>query len=516
MIKKQDLIENNYYINTKYGIGQYKRKETFNNKIQYCFLYAQGTHYYADEEHLNEFYRYNYIGNNTPKLDSIRNKNSWKKRKNKSIVEAKKQANELLQIYKNRSNQEGFKFSKDTCLQKQFESSISFELSSGQKRCINEIKLDMESNRTMDRLLCGDVGYGKTELAMRAAFKAIQDHKQVIILTPSKILSGQHYSDFKDRFKNYDVKIALLTSQRNKKRTQLLQEIELGEIDIIIGTQNVLSYNIHYKDLGLMVIDEEHKFGVSTKDKIKKISSNIDILSMTGTPIPRTLNLTKLNIRNVSIIDTPPLNKKAPITESYSWNDNKIKFVINRELKRGGQIFVVDNNIKELYILKDKIETLVPNIKIAIVHGKMKADDIDNIMLDVLDKKYDLILASTVIEVGITVKNANTMIIFNAQNMGLAQLHQLRGRVGRSNNNIESYCILTYSNDKILDPIAKERLQIMCKNSCLGSGFKISERDAEIRGFGEIIGTNQSGHIANGIGMDYYIDILGECIKGIS
>lgn len=508
MVKKTELVEGNYYVMIRYGVCLYIGEKTLDNKgLFYCFMFDKGDPYYAQEGELNGFYRYGNVGSNPPKLSSLFNNTSWKRKKQRSMTEAREQAKELLKIYQNRANTKGFAFSKDTVLQEQFEKEVSFTLSDGQFRCMEEIKRDMESDKPMDRLLCGDVGYGKTELAMRAAFKAVQDRKQVLILTPSRILSKQHYNDFVERFKNYDIKIGLLTSQRNKKRTQLLKDIEVGNIDIVIGTQNVVSKCVKYHDIGLMVIDEEHRLGVATKEKIKAISANVDVLSMSGTPIPRTLNLTKLHIRDISIIDTPPANKKAPITESCPWNNNKIKSIIERELNRGGQIFFVDNNINELYALKEYIEKLIPRIKTGIVHGKMRQNEIDDTMENMLDKKIDLLLASTVIEVGVTVKNANTMIIFNSDMLGLAQLHQLRGRIGRKNDGTQSYCILTYPKKKHLEPTAKQRLKIMCENSYLGSGFKISEQNADIKGFGELIGLKQSGHLPD-VGMEYYIEML--------
>lgn len=511
MVKKANLEIGSYYVNEQYGICLYVGIKQFNNKNQYCFMFKDNRGYYSDTEHLNLFHQYGNVGGNPPKLDSLLSNKNWKRKKQKSLLNAKKQARELLEIYKNRANTKGFAFSKDTVLQEKFNKDIPFTLSKGQEKCMDEIKRGMESDRPMDRLLCGDVGYGKTELAMRAAFKAVQDKKQVVILTPSKILSKQHYNDFIDRFKGYNVRISLLTSQRNKNRTKLLKQIETGNIDIIIGTQNVVSKCVTYHNIGLMICDEEHRLGVATKEKIKAISANVDVLSMSGTPIPRTLNLTKLHIRDISIIDTPPANKKPPITEAYSWNNDKIKFIIERELNRGGQIFLVDNNINELYALKDYIEKLVPEIKMSIVHGKMRQNEIDNIMEDMLDKKIDLLLASTVIEVGVTIKNANTMIIFNSDMLGLAQLHQLRGRIGRGNNGTQSYCILTYPKKKHLEPTAKERLKIMCENSYLGSGFKISELNGDIKGFGELIGLKQSGHLPD-VGMEYYIEMLTQSV----
>lgn len=424
MVKKEDLVIGSFYVNSRYGICIYMGIKDFVGQLKHCFMFKDNRGYYVSDGELNGFYKYGNVGNNPPKLDSLISKISWRRKKQKSMAEARKQAKELLEIYKNRANTKGFAFSKDTPLQRQFEHEVPFTLSPGQFRCIMEIKRDMESDKPMDRLLCGDVGFGKTELAMRAVFKAVQNRKQSIVLAPAKILAHQHYVDFVERFKNYNIKIGLLTSKRNKERAQLLKDIANGNIDIIIGTQNVVSKCVKYHDIGLMVIDEEQKLGVATKDKIKAISANVDVLSMSGTPIPRTLNLTKLHIRDISVIDTPPANKKAPMTESYPWDNDKIKYVIERELNRGGQIFLVDNNINELYALRDYIEKLVPGIKIGIVHGKMRQNEIDDTMEYMLDKKIDLLLASTVIEVGITVKNANTMIIFNSQMLGMSQLHQ--------------------------------------------------------------------------------------------
>lgn len=513
----KDLRVGDFYVYSERGICEYAREDYINEDLYYLFYFKNKRKCYARAIDIeNKFYFY---ASNDKKvtLSCFDNKKSWQKKKSVAMLKIKEQSQELLEIYKKRSLMKGFKFSPDGLLQQQFEKDISFTPSDGQLRCVQEIKEDMESDKVMDRILCGDVGFGKTEVAMRVVFKAVQDKKQVVIVTPSKILSHQHFQDFTERFKNYNVNIALLDSKRNKKRTELLQNIKEGRIDVIIGTQNVLSDSVQYKDIGLMITDEEHKLGISIKEKIKKINTNIDVLSMTATPIPRTLNLaSNLHIRDISIIDTPPHNKIPAITQSMQWNGEKIKDIINRELSRNGGVFVVNNNILELYQLKEELLRLIPDLKIAIIHGKMKNIEIENTMIDILQHKYNLVLATSIIEVGITVKFINTIVICNAQNLGLAQIHQLRGRINRGNDNKKGYCILTYPKGVTLDEVAQKRLKIICENSELNSGLNIAREDLAIRGAGEIVGLRQSGYMVNSIGLDFYMDLLNKQLKEIS
>ena len=520
-MKIEDLVSGNYYVYTKYGVCQYVKPEIIKNygvdKQFYTFYFKNKRQCFLIKDQIDKcIFFYADKDKEDVKLSNMDNNKSWKKRKQKTMLEIKKQSEELMKVYKKRSELIGFKFSKDNDLQRKFEGDFPYELSDGQARSLNEIKADMESDKIMDRILVGDVGFGKTEIAMRAAFKAVLSCKQVIIITPSRILSHQHFQDFTDRFEGYNVNIALLDSKRNKKRTETLQKIKEGEIDVIIGTQNVLSDYVQYKNAGLMVIDEEHKMGIVTKDKIKKMKANIDILSMTATPIPRSLNLTNLHLRDISVIDTPPKNKIAPITKSMSWNDERIKFIINRELSRKGGVFIVDNNIIELYQLRDKLLKLIPDLKIAIINGKMKNNEIEDIMSNILDRKYNIVLATSIIEVGITIKFINTIIIYNAQNLGLAQIHQLRGRINRGNNGAEGYCILTYPKGTHMDDTAKKRLKIICENSDLNSGIDIAKEDMKIRGAGELIGLKQSGQMINKIGMDFYMSLMDKQLKELA
>lgn len=412
--------------------------------------------------------------------------------------------------------QHGFAFSKDSDWQKQFEESFPYTETQDQLRCIEEVKKDMESFKPMDRLLCGDVGYGKTEVAIRAAFKACLDQKQVAYLVPTTVLANQQYEAFKERMKEFPVRVELLNRFRTKKeQTAIIKKLKLGEIDIIIGTHRILSKDIAFKDLGLLIIDEEHRFGVKDKEKIKEMKNGIDVLSMTATPIPRTLHMSIVGIRDMSVIYEPPQNRRPVQTYVLEYDEEVVKEAITRELERSGQVFYLFNNVEQITRKTEYVSNLVPEAKVGFAHGKMSGRELEDIMLDFVNKKIDVLVCTTILESGIDIPNANTIIVENADRLGLSQLYQIRGRVGRSEK--QAYAYITYKPDKLLSEVAEKRLRAIKEFTEFGSGFKIAMRDLEIRGAGSILGEFQHGHMDE-VGYDMYCKLLEEVInetKGI-
>ncbi len=412
--------------------------------------------------------------------------------------------------------QHGFAFSKDSDWQKQFEESFPYTETQDQLRCIEEVKKDMESFKPMDRLLCGDVGYGKTEVAIRAAFKACLDQKQVAYLVPTTVLANQQYEAFKERMKEFPVRVELLNRFRTKKeQTAIIKKLKLGEIDIIIGTHRILSKDIAFKDLGLLIIDEEHRFGVKDKEKIKEMKNGIDVLSMTATPIPRTLHMSIVGIRDMSVIYEPPQNRRPVQTYVLEYDEEVVKEAITRELERRGQVFYLFNNVEQITRKTEYVSNLVPEAKVGFAHGKMSGRELEDIMLDFVNKKIDVLVCTTILESGIDIPNANTIIVENADRLGLSQLYQIRGRVGRSEK--QAYAYITYKPDKLLSEVAEKRLRAIKEFTEFGSGFKIAMRDLEIRGAGSILGEFQHGHMDE-VGYDMYCKLLEEVInetKGI-
>ena len=405
----------------------------------------------------------------------------------------------------------GFSFSKDNELQIDFENQFGYELTKDQQRSVDEIKMDMEKPQPMDRLLCGDVGFGKTEVALRGAFKAILDHKQVAFLCPTTILSMQHFKTATERFKNFPVEIALLnrfTSPKEKKR--ILKEVKEGKIDLLIGTHRILSKDVQFSDLGLLVIDEEQRFGVKQKEKIKEYRETIDVLSLSATPIPRTLQMSLMGIRGLSKIDTPPKNRLPVQTYVVEKNDTLIKQVIERELARDGQVFYLYNHTDRIANVAYKIASTVPNAKVAIGHGQMDKNELEDVMLRFMNKEFNVLICTTIIETGIDIPNANTMIVEDADKFGLAQLYQIRGRVGRSERG--AYAYLLYKKDKAIQDDALKRLKAIKEFTELGSGYKIAMRDLSIRGSGDILGGRQAGFIDD-IGFEMYMKILQDAIN---
>ena len=420
-------------------------------------------------------------------------------------------ADRLIELYAKRMSSPGFAFSKDNELQIDFENQFGYALTIDQQRSVDEIKLDMEKPQPMDRLLCGDVGFGKTEVALRGAFKAILDHKQVAFLCPTTILSMQHFKTATERFKNFPVEIALLnrfTSSKEKKR--ILKEVKEGKIDLLIGTHRILSKDVAFNDLGLLVIDEEQRFGVKQKEKIKEYRETIDVLSLSATPIPRTLQMSLMGIRGLSKIDTPPKNRLPVQTYVVEKNNTLIKPVIERELARDGQVFYLYNRTDQIANVAYKISSTVPNAKVAIGHGQMDKNELEDVMLRFMNKEFNVLICTTIIETGIDIPNANTMIVEDADKFGLAQLYQIRGRVGRSERG--AYAYLLYKKDKSIQDDALKRLKAIKEFTELGSGYKIAMRDLSIRGSGDILGGKQAGFIDD-IGFEMYMKILQDAIN---
>ena len=399
----------------------------------------------------------------------------------------------------------------DTEWQKEFEGKFPYIETDDQLRCIDEVKADMENEKPMDRLLCGDVGYGKTEVAIRAAFKAVMEGKQVAYLVPTTVLAKQQYQTFKERMKDYPVTVELLNRFRTTKdKNRIVKELKLGDVDIVVGTHKLLGKEVEFKDLGLLIIDEEHRFGVKAKEKIKQYKANIDVLTMTATPIPRTLHMSVVGVRDMSVIYDPPQNRKPVQTYVLEYDEEVIKEAITKELERDGQVFYIYNRVEDIMLKADAISRLVPEANVGYAHGRMTGSQIEEIMEDFVDKKINVLVCTTILESGIDIPNANTIIVENADRMGLAQLYQIRGRVGRSDR--QGYAYITYKKDKVLAEEADKRLKAIREFTEFGSGFKIAMRDLEIRGAGSLIGEIQHGHLEE-VGYDTYCRLLDEVVK---
>ena len=450
----------------------------------------------------------------SPKLNKL-GSSEWEKTKKRISQNVAELAQRLVALYSLRSEDIGFAFSKDTPYQLQFEDDFDYDLTPDQKKAVDEIKQDMESAKPMDRLLCGDVGFGKTEVAIRAAFKAVVDNKQVAYLCPTTILSQQHFKTFKKRFRNYPVRIEVLNRfvppQEQKK---ILQDLKDGNVDILIGTHRLLSKDVVFKDLGFLIIDEEQRFGVQHKEKIKELRTGIDVLSLSATPIPRTLQMSLIGVRSLSQLDTPPMNRMPVQTYVVEKNFNLIKEIIQREVARDGQVFYLYNNVKNIYATATKLRNEL-DMEIGIAHGQMDREEIEDVMMRFTNNEYQVLVCTTIIETGIDIPNANTIIIEDADKFGLSQLYQIKGRVGRSDR--LAYAYLLYSPQKQLSEIATKRLKSIKEFTQLGSGYKIAMRDLTIRGAGDMLGPQQAGFIDT-IGIDMYIEMLHDAIneqKGI-
>ena len=420
-------------------------------------------------------------------------------------------AKDLVELYAARQNQEGFVYGIDTVWQKEFEEMFPFEETEDQLLAIEAVKRDMESSKIMDRLICGDVGYGKTEIAIRAAFKAVQESKQVVYLVPTTILAQQHYHTFQQRMRDFPVRVDLMcrfrTSAQQKKT---IEDTKKGLVDIVIGTHRVLSDDLKFKDLGLLIIDEEQRFGVQHKEKIKKLKENVDVLTLTATPIPRTLHMSLIGIRDMSVLEEAPQDRMPIQTYVMEYNDEMVREAIERECARSGQVYYVYNRVEDIAEIAAHIQKLVPDVNVAFAHGQMREQELERIMCDFIDGEIDVLVSTTIIETGLDISNVNTMIIHDADRLGLSQLYQLRGRVGRSNR--MAYAFLLYRRDKMLKEIAEKRLAAIREFTDLGSGFKIAMRDLEIRGAGNLLGAQQHGHM-EAVGYDLYCKMLNEAVK---
>lgn len=473
-------------------------------------IYQNNDILYVSIHSLHKIAKFSGKDGTEPKLNKLGSP-AWRNLKNKTKSKVKEIAFDLIKLYAKRRTQKGFSFSPDSYLQNELEASFMYEDTPDQLKATNEVKADMESDRSMDRLICGDVGFGKTEVAIRAAFKAATDGKQVAILVPTTILAFQHYNTFVSRLKDMPVTVEYLNRFKTaKQKKDILERLANGKIDIIIGTHQLVNKDVKYKDLGLLIIDEEHKFGVAVKDKLKTLRSNIDTLTLTATPIPRTLQFSLMAARDLSVIKTPPPNRQPIDTQLIGFNEEQIRDAIFYELQRGGQVYFIHNRIETLKEIAGMIQRLVPDARVVTGHGQMKGEELENVMLGFMEGKFDVLVSTTIIESGLDVPNANTMLIADAQNFGLADLHQMRGRVGRSNR--KAFCYLITPPLSAMSNEARKRLQAIEQFSDLGSGFNIAMKDLEIRGAGNLLGGEQSGFISE-IGFDTYQKILNEAIE---
>lgn len=508
-----ELTDGDFIIHMDHGIGIYRGLVKLEYDVhQNDFLlveYLGGDKLYVPVDKLNRVQRYVGEEGATPLLDKLGGK-TWLKTRVKAKKAARKLAKELLEMQAKRSQLKGLMMGEHREAYEEFAASFEFEETPDQLTAIEDVFRDLESTKPMDRLICGDVGYGKTEVAMRAAFKAVQDGHQVAILVPTTVLAFQHFTTFAKRFASYPVKVDLLSRFRSdKEQKDTVLKLKTGQVDIIVGTHRLLSQDIKFKSLGLLVIDEEHRFGVIHKEKIKKLKSLVDVLTLTATPIPRTLNFALNGIRDLSVINTPPVDRLAVKTYTCYFDDMTIRDATLKEVRRGGQVFFLHNRVQSIEKITAQLSKLIPEAKFRYAHGQMEEGQLEDIMIDFMEHKFDVLVCTTIIESGVDIPNANTMFINRADSLGLAQLYQLRGRVGRSTK--QGYCYLIIPEESMMTVKAKKRLAAIQKFTELGSGFKIASRDLEIRGAGNILGDEQSGHIA-AIGYDLYVHLLNEAI----
>ena len=449
-------------------------------------------------------------GGAKPKLNKLGTQ-EWSRTKSKVRTAVEEIAGDLVELYAVRQSAKGYCYGQDTVWQREFEEMFPFEETEDQVAAIAATKEDMESDKIMDRLICGDVGYGKTEIAIRAAFKAVQENKQVVYLVPTTILAQQHYNTFVQRMKDFPVRIDLLSRFRTAaEQKKTIADLKKGMVDIVIGTHRVLSADVAYKDLGLLIIDEEQRFGVAHKEKIKKLKENVDVLTLTATPIPRTLHMSLVGIRDMSVLEEAPEDRLPIQTFVCEYNEELVREAIVRELAREGQIYYVYNRVNNIADVAAALRELVPEANVAYAHGQMKESELERIMYDFVSGEIDVLVATTIIETGLDISNVNTMIVHDSDQMGLSQLYQLRGRVGRSNRT--AYAFLMYKRDKVLKEVAEKRLEAIREFTDLGSGFKIAMRDLEIRGAGSLLGKSQHGHM-QAVGYDLYCKMLNEAVK---
>lgn len=509
----QQLHIGGYVVHEDKGIGQFQGIKTIEiggAKVDCVkLLFAGGDVLYVHLNYVHKLSKFAAEEGSVPKLSKLGSA-EWDRKKERAKKRIKDIARDLIKLYAKRKSQAGFAFPVDTVWQKEFEASFQYEDTADQARTTAEIKADMEQATPMDRLVCGDVGFGKTEIAIRAAFKAAQAGKQVAVLVPTTILAQQHFITFADRLRRYPININVLSRFKSKaEQKQILEDVKKGTVDILVGTHRLLSKDVDFRQLGLLIIDEEHRFGVSAKERLRQIRTTVDTLTLTATPIPRTLNFSLMGARDLSIIETPPRNRLPIKTEIVEWDDDNVHEALMRELERGGQAFVVTDRIGDIEKLSMRIRMIAPTLRICVAHGQMPTDDLENAMEEFLERKADVLVATKIVESGLDIPNANTILINNADNFGLAELYQLRGRVGRSNT--QAHCLLLIPPVHTLSRVALQRLQALEEFTDLGSGFQLAMRDLEIRGAGNLLGGEQSGFIMD-MGFELYQRILDEAV----
>ncbi|MDR0922165.1 MAG: transcription-repair coupling factor [Lactobacillales bacterium] len=508
-----ELKVGDYVVHANHGIGKYIGMETIAvdgvHQDYMTILYQNDDKLFIPVTQLTLISKYTASDGKTPRVNKLSD-SKWHKTKSKVSKQVEDIADDLIALYAKRESEKGFAFSPDDEYQKEFEDAFAYTETEDQLRSTYEIKKDMEKTRPMDRLLVGDVGFGKTEVALRAAFKALQDNKQVAFLVPTTILAQQHYETMIERFEGFPVNVGLLSRFRTKKQqNETLEQLKHGQIDIVVGTHRLLSQDVDFSDIGLLIIDEEQRFGVKHKERLKQLRSQVDVLTLTATPIPRTLHMSMLGVRDLSVIETPPANRYPVQTYVMENNPGAIREAIHREMARGGQVFYLYNRVETIEQKVDEIQALVPDARVAFAHGQMTEVQLENILLDFIEGQYDVLVTTTIIETGVDISNANTIFVENADYMGLSTLYQLRGRVGRSNR--VAYAYFMYQPQKVLNEVSEKRLQAIKDFTELGSGFKIAMRDLSIRGAGNLLGAQQHGFI-DAVGFDMYAQMLEEAV----
>ena len=511
-----DIKKGDYIVHENHGIGRFmgiKQLTVNGEKKDYLHIkYAGEDMLYVPVEQMDIVQKYTGSDSAAPKINSLSG-GEWKKTKAKAKAAVAEMAADLIELTAARQLEKGYAFGPDTPWQREFEDSFPYVETDDQLRCIAEIKADMEKPVAMERLLCGDVGFGKTEVAARALFKCVADGKQAAVLVPTTILANQHYYTLKDRFEKFPFKVDVLSRfKSDKEQEKTIEKLKNGQVDLVIGTHRLLSKDVSFKDLGLLVIDEEQRFGVKHKEAIKKLRKNVDVLTLSATPIPRTLHMSLTGIRDMSLIEEPPEDRLPVQTYVVEQEDDIIRDVIERELGRGGQVYVVFNRVQGIDMVASKISSLVPEASVATGHGQMNEVQLEKVMLGFIEGKTNVLVATTIIESGLDISNVNTIIVLDADRFGLSQLHQLRGRVGRSDK--MAYAYLMYQPGKVLNEVAEKRLRAIREFTEFGSGFKVAMRDLEIRGAGNILGTAQHGHMMN-IGYELYCKFVADAVKAL-
>jgi len=510
----EDLKEGDFVVHAEHGVGRYRGmtavKQGERQEDLMLIEYADRAKLYLPLSRLDLIQKYHGAGGPPPALDRMGGQ-TWQRTKSRVRAKLVDMADDLLKLYAERKMAKGFSFSPDSNWQREFEDSFPYTPTADQLKSVTEIKRDMESTQTLDRLVCGDVGFGKTEVAMRAAFKALGDEKQVAVLAPTTVLSFQHHETFRERFRAFPVEIEMLNRFRTpKQQKEILERVAQGKVDVLVGTHRLLSKDVEFNDLGLLIVDEEQRFGVRHKERLKQIKRNVDVLTLTATPIPRTLHMSLVGLRDVSIIQTPPKDRLAIHTVVAPFSEQLVRTAVEQELSRGGQVYFIHNRVESIWAIAAKIQELVPGARVGVGHGQLPERQLEKVMLKFMRREFDVLVATTIVENGLDIPRANTILINRAENYGLSELYQLRGRVGRSDR--RAYAYLLIPEDKELTDVARKRLAALKEFSELGSGFKIAALDLELRGAGNLLGAEQSGQIA-AVGFDTYCRMLDETIR---